>query len=333
MEHRKLGNGDLELPVVTFGAWAIGGLFWGGTDDELAVKAIEAAIDHGIDAIDTAPIYGCGHSETIVGRAIAGKRDRVKVLTKCGIRWGSEDGEGGFKIKSPEGEEVAGHRDVTAESIAYECEQSLKRLGIDCIDLYQVHWPSSSAAADETMGVLVKLKEQGKIRQIGVSNYSAAQLTEALQFAPVVSNQIKYSLIARKVEADLMPTCREKNVGVICYSPMAMGLLTGKVTPGRQFAKTDIRSHDKWFSETNRRRVLDALESVRPIAEAHEATFAQLAVAWVLAQPGVTTALVGARNAEQTIENAAAGAIRLSEDQANTLRKTFESLGGPGEGS
>jgi aryl-alcohol dehydrogenase-like predicted oxidoreductase len=329
MEHRRLGTSDLELPVVTFGAWAIGGLFWGGSDDVEAVKAIHAAIDYGIDAIDTAPMYGCGHSEVLVGKAIAGRRDKVKVLTKCGLRWDCTEGEFFFSIKAPDGSSISSYKNLRAASIQYECEQSLKRLGIDAIDLYQVHWPSGSAPVEEAMGALARLKEQGKVRYIGLCNYKADELAESRKSAPIVSDQIKYNLLERDVEADPLPFCRDNGLGVIIYSPMAMGLLTGATTMDRRFPDTDVRSRKEWFQPANRLRVLDALEKIRPIADGHHATLGQLSVAWVLAQEGITTALVGARNANQVIENAGGAAVRLSEQELCTIRRTFEELGGP----
>jgi len=333
MQHRRLGTSDLELPVVTFGAWAIGGLFWGGSDDAQAVDAIRAAIDHGIDAIDTAPIYGCGHSETLVGRAVQGRRDRVKILTKLGLRWDKAEGEFHFRIKSPQGHEVVVYKNLTRDSILFECEQSLKRLQTDVIDLYQVHWPTRTAPPAEVMGTLQELQKQGKIRHIGVSNYNSDQLHEAMAAGPVVSNQIKYNLLEREIEADPLPYCRDHNIGVIAYSPMAMGLLTGKVTMDRTFPETDIRSWKPWFQPANRRRVLAAIDAIHPIAADHNATPGQVAVAWVLAQPGITTALVGARNARQVAENARAAEITLSEEETARIREVFEALGGPVESS
>lgn len=329
MQHRKLGNSQVELPVVTFGAWAIGGLFWGGSDDEDAIRAIQAALDNGVDAIDTAPIYGCGHSEEIVGRAICGRRDQVRILTKCGIRWDTTDGDFHFIIPAPGGGQVTAYRTLKRASILSECDESLRRLGVETIDLYQIHAPASNASAEETMGAMLDLKRQGKIREIGVSNYSTAQLEEACRFAPVVSNQIKYNLLERDIESDPLPFCRKNNIGVICFSPMALGLLTGKVTMDRQFPASDIRSRRKWYQPRNRRRVLEALERVGPIADKHSATVGQLAVAWVIAQPGITTALVGARNAAQMVENAAASRIQLTAQEQEAIRVTFEQLGQP----
>jgi aryl-alcohol dehydrogenase-like predicted oxidoreductase len=328
MERRKVGKSELELPVITFGAWAIGGLFWGGADDQEAIEAIHAAISNGIDAIDTAPIYGCGHSETLVGKALAGKHQRVKILTKCGLLWDDTNGEFYFELRdTPYGRPVTVYKNVKADSIIKECDDSLRRLQTDCIDLYQVHWPSKSAPAQETMGALNKLKEQGKIRHYGVSNYGAQQMANAAPHGSIVSNQIKYNLLERGIETDALPYCRKHRIGVIAYSPMAMGLLTGKVPADREFPKSDIRSADKLYTNQNRRKVASALEQVRPIADAHGASLGQLAVAWVAAQPGISTVLVGARNATQTIENAAAGNIRLSAEEAGTIRTVFEGLG------
>jgi aryl-alcohol dehydrogenase-like predicted oxidoreductase len=329
MQHRKLGKSDLQLPLITFGAWAIGGLFWGGTDDNEATQAIHAAIDSGITAIDTAPAYGSGHSEVVVGKAIVGHRDQVKILTKCGLRWDDTSGEFHFNQQAPDGTIVTMYKNVRADSILYECEQSLRRMNIDVIDLYQVHWPSSSAPAQETMGALTHLREQGKIRHIGVCNYSGRQLGEAVEHTVIASDQIKYNLLDRDIEKDALPACRELSVGVICYSPMALGLLTGAVTMDREFTASDIRVRLPWFQAANRPRVLAALESVRPIAEAHRATLGQLAVAWVLAQSGVTTALVGARNAKQVKENAAAANVKLSARELAAIRDAFEALGPP----
>ncbi|MHC4442062.1 MAG: aldo/keto reductase [Planctomycetota bacterium] len=329
MEHRQLPNSELKLPVVTFGAWAIGGLFWGGTDDDDAIASIHAAMDHGIDAIDTAPMYGCGHSETVIARAIKGKRDKVLILDKCGLRWDDTSGSFYFTIKAPDGSKVDAYKNVKAESITHECEQSLERLGIDTIDLYQVHWPSDTAPAEETMSALVRLNEEGKIREIGVTNYMREDLAESVKFGPIVSDQIRYNLLQREVETDPIPYCRQNNIGVICYSPMSLGLLTGKVTMDRKFVDTDVRSILPWFKPANRQRVLETLEEIRPIAQSHSATLAQLSVAWLLAQEGVTTALIGARNAKQAAENAGAGDIKLGLGELDAIRKVFEDLGPP----
>jgi len=324
MEHRRAGKSSLELPVVTFGAWAIGGLFWGGVDDKEAVEAIQAAVDHGITAIDTAPMYGCGHSEELVGRALGTSRNKVRILTKCGLRWDDESGEFYFRLENtPYGRPVNVYKDVRAASITHECEQSLKRLATDRIDLYQVHWPSKTAPANETMGALTRLKEKGKILEFGVSNYSASQMADAAPFGKFVTNQVKYNLLERGIQKDALPYCRKHGIGVVAYSPMAMGLLTGKVDEKRQFPASDTRSTMPLFSAANRRRVLTALSRVQPIADRHSANAAQLAVAWVLAQPGITTALVGARNARQVAENVRAADVKLSEEEKIEIANAF----------
>ncbi len=325
MEQRQLGTSDLKLPAVTYGAWAIGGLFWGGSDDSDAIRAIHACFDLGIDAIDTAPAYGCGHSERLTGRAVAGRRSKVKILTKCGLRWDDTSGEFFFTLEdTPGGKPVTMYKNLRAGSIMLECEQSLKNLNTDFIDLYQVHWPSTTAAAEETIGALTRLKEQGKIRQFGVCNYDKNQMASALEQGAMVSNQVRYHLLDRKIETEVLPFCRDKKLGVVVYSPMARGLLSGKVALERKFPASDSRAREPLFSETSRRRVLEALESIRPIAKAHGATFAQLAVAWVLAQPGITTALVGARTAQQVTENAGAARVNLSPTDLVNIQQALD---------
>jgi len=329
MELRQLGKSDLKVTPVVFGAWAIGGWFWGGTDDAEAVTAIRAAVDAGINTIDTAPMYGFGHSEEIVGKALKGIRDKVIVATKCGLRWNRTDGDFHFVAQDEQNRSHRIYKVLKPDSIIEECELSLKRLNVDVIDLYQCHWPDTTTPIADTMGALMKLKEQGKIRAIGVSNFTPAMMRECLTAAPLASDQPKYSLLAREIEADVLPFCRENGIGVIVYSPLAQGLLTGKVTMDRQFAPGDLRVNTPWFQPQNRQRVLDALGRIRPIADAHRATLGQVAINWVINTPGVTSAIVGARNAAQVRENVHAAEFRLSEEEQSFIRSTFESLGKP----
>ena len=329
MELRQLGKSDLKVTPVVFGAWAIGGWFWGGTDDAEAVTAIRAAVDAGINTIDTAPMYGFGHSEEIVGKALKGIRDKVIVATKCGLRWNRTDGDFHFVAQDEQNRSHRIYKVLKPDSIIEECELSLKRLNVDVIDLYQCHWPDTTTPIADTMGALMKLKEQGKIRAIGVSNFTPAMMRECLTTAPLASDQPKYSLLAREIEADVLPFCRENGIGVIVYSPLAQGLLTGKVTMDRQFAPGDLRVNTPWFQPQNRQRVLDALGRIRPIADAHRATLGQVAINWVINTPGVTSAIVGARNAAQVRENVHAAEFRLSEEEQSFIRSTFESLGKP----
>jgi aryl-alcohol dehydrogenase-like predicted oxidoreductase len=330
MQHRRLGSSDLDVPTVIFGAWAIGGWYWGPQDDAESICTIHAALDAGITCIDTAPMYGMGHSEEVVGQAIAGRRDEVIVATKCGLRWDTP-GEGVeyFTCRMPDGSQHPVRRNLHRRAILEEVDHSLRRLRTDHIDLYQCHWPCKSAPIAETMEALLTLKGQGKIRAIGVSNFSPELLAECIACGPLASDQPPYSLLRRDIEADVLPFCREHGIGVIVYSPLQQGLLTGKMTPDRQLHGDDYRRNNKWFTPRNRQRVLDALERVRPIAEAHDATFAQLTIAWTVAQPGVTAAIVGARTPEQARENARAGDLQLSESELATIRAVFEALGGP----
>ena len=329
MVYRQLGASDLQLPVVSFGAWAIGGWMWGGADDQASVRAIQKGIDLGVTCIDTAPAYGMGHSEKVVGRAIRGRQDEVIVATKCGLRWDLSDGEFYFQTKDNAGKDLAIHRNLSADSIKYECEQSLKRLGVDTIDLYQCHWPTSTTPIAETMGALLELQEEGKIRAIGVSNFTPAMMSECLKVGQLDSDQPPYSALQRGAESDVLPFCIDHNLGVMAYSPIAQGLLTGKVTMDRVFPEGDVRRNRPWFQPKNRQRVLDMLEGVKPIAEGHGATLAQVFIAWTVAQPGITTVLVGARNESQVAENAKAGALKLSGDELRTIRALVEGLGDP----
>ncbi len=327
MRYRMLGRGDLRVPVISFGAWAVGGWLWGGPDDEAAVRAMQRGIDLGVTCIDTAPVYGMGHSERVVGRAIAGRRDQVIVATKCGLRWDAEDGQHYFDTTDNEGNPRRIFRNLRPESVRHECEQSLERLGVETIDLYQCHWPDPTMPIDDTMEALLSLQHEGKIREIGVSNFTPDLMRGCMKKGRIASNQPKYNALERDIEKDVLPFCRVNDIGILAYSPLAQGLLTGKVGPDRVFPENDLRSNKAMFSPENRRRVLDMLETARPVAEKYDATFGQLFLAWTVAQPGVTTALAGARNEAQVEENAHAGDIRLSEEDIAAIRKLVEGLG------
>lgn len=329
MEYRLLGKSDLKVPVVSFGAWAIGGWMWGGTDDAAALRAMQRGIDEGMTLIDTAPTYGMGHSERIVGQAIRGRRDEVLIATKCGIRWDLEGEHEGMKTVTNEGKAVTLVRNLTAESISYEVDQSLTRLGIDQIDLYQCHWPDPTTPIAETMDALLDIQKQGKVRAIGVSNFSVKMMQQCLKKGPIASDQPEYNPLLRGIEKDVLPFCVKNGIGVLAYSPIAQGLMTGKVTPDRTFGEGDVRAGKPWFSVENRKRVLAMLEQIKPIADAHDATLAQVATRWVIDQPGITTAIVGARDENQVAENAKAGSITLSADELAAIRVAVEELGGP----
>ena len=330
MQKRQLGESDLKVSPVIFGAWAIGGWMWGGQDQADSIEAIRASIDAGVTTIDTAAIYGMGFSEQIVAKAIRGKRDKVQVATKCGMRWDApaegEQGTDPWPQKDNEGRDVTIVKNARPASIAYECEQSLKRLQTDYIDLYQIHWPDVGTPVEDSMRAMVKLKQQGKIRAIGVSNYDAKWLADASKAFKPASNQPPYSLMQRKIEAEVLPYCREHKIGVIVYSPLERGLLAGAVPPDRKFPEGDHRAEHKFFTPEMRTKVLAALESLRPIADKHKASFAQLAINWTIHEPGITAALVGARNAQQATHNAGAMNFTLTAEERKQIRKAFDEI-------
>ena len=334
MELRKLGASDLMISPVIFGSWAIGGWLWGGADDEQSIRAIRAAIDEGMTTIDTAPVYGMGHSERIVGEAIKGRRDQIVIATKVGPRW-DRGGKGVFSQKTvtPDGKEVEIWRTLEPDSILEECDRSLRRLGVDVIDLYQCHWPDPSVPAADAMGALMSLKEQGKIRNIGVSNFPADMIADFRQYGPIVSDQPRFNLMKRDILKDVLPYCRANGIGVVAYSPMEHGILSGAARADRVYPPTDLRSKHPWYQPGNRERVNAALETIRPIAETYGVTLAQLSVNWVIGEPGVTAALVGARNPEQVRENAKAASFRLTAEERAFMLRTFEILGEPVQAS
>jgi methylglyoxal reductase len=320
MQLKPLGQSGIQASVIGLGAWAIGGWEWGGTDEKASIEAIQAAIDAGVTLIDTAPIYGMGVSEEIVGKAIAGRRDKVILATKCGLVWHTQQGNHFF---DQSGKPV--HRYLGAAAIRYEVEESLRRLQTDVIDLYQTHWQDATTPIQETMQTLLDLKQAGKIRAIGVSNVSVPELRQYLETGPVDSAQEKYSMLDRQIEAELLPFCRENNIAMLAYSPLALGLLTGKIGPDRQFNEGDQRLKLPRFSIENRQRVAALLEGFQPIADRHNLTLSQLVIAWTAAQPGITHVLCGARNPQQAIENARAGTITLSADDISQMNAIIQS--------
>jgi methylglyoxal reductase len=324
---RKLGNSGTEVSVVGFGAWAIGGWMWGGTDEEKAVQAIHAGLDHGINLIDTARVYGYGRSEEIVGRAIRGRRQKVLLATKCGLVW--DRAEGTFFFHADERgstlrpSKMKIYKNLRPASIRRELEASLKALGTDYIDLYQTHWQDPSTPVKDTVGELQRLKAAGKIRAIGVCN---ATVDDLEAYGPIDSDQEKYNLLDRNIESNgILDWCRRKSVGVLPYSPLANGLLTGKIGPDRQYGDGDLRKTNPRFRRENVARVNAMLETLRPIAQRHQATVGQLVIAWTAAQPGITCVLCGARDADQAAENAVAGGITLSAAEVETIGKTVQS--------
>ena len=330
MQYRQLGDSGVRASEVMLGTWAIGGWMWGGTDDEEAVAAINRALDIGMDTIDTAPMYGFGHSERVVGRAIRGrKRDEVVLATKCGLRWDLEEGESYFETEDNEGRPHKVFRNLKKHSILEEVNRSLERLGVDYIDLYQCHWPDSTTPLGETMEALVQLLEEGKIKAIGVSNFAEQMIEECLQHGPIHSDQPLYNMLDRDIEEGLQAYCARRNVALVVYSPLHQGLLTGKVTMDRTFGEGDQRNWRPWFKPHNRRRVLAFLDKLGPIAQRHGKTVSQLAINWCLCQHGITSAIVGARRPEQVDENAGGSGWKLDEEELRQIRGWLEELNGP----
>ncbi|RYE14819.1 MAG: aldo/keto reductase, partial [Sphingobacteriaceae bacterium] len=249
MEYRKLGDTSLELSVITFGAWAIGGWMWGGNEKKESIKAIQAGIGSGITSIDTAPAYGQGYSEELVGEAINGtSRDKIQLLTKYGLRWDSKNGEFFFNSKDNDGKPVDMYRYASKESIIEECEASLRRMKTDYIDLYQIHWSDPTTPIEETMEAILQLQQQGKIREAGVCNYTVDQMKTAEKVLSLASNQVPFSMVQQNIKTELIPYCIETNKAIIAYSPMQRGLLTGKTSPGYHFNEGDSRADNKYYT-------------------------------------------------------------------------------------
>ena len=332
---RPLGQSGIQASAVALGTWVMGGWMWGGADEAGCVRAIHAALDAGVNLLDTAPIYGFGQSELVVGKALkelgASGRDRAVIATKCGMVTTPGPGKGRVMMRSTAmGPAEDGHIEVSVyngpESIVAECERSLKRLGVTHIDLYQTHWQEETTPYEETMGALLKLKQQGKVRAIGVCNATPAIMNRYRSVAPLDSDQEKYSMLDRKLEAEQLPYCRKHSVAVLGYSPLALGLLTGKVGPDTVFPVGDMRRTHKRYAKDNLAKVNALLDRVRPIAVAKGCTLGQLVIAWTIRQPGVTHALVGARDEKQARENAAAGSIELSEQELSSINASVREL-------
>jgi len=319
MEKRNLGNSNMAITPVGFGAWAIGGggwaYAWGSQDDDDSVSAIHRAIDLGMNWIDTAPVYGLGHSEEVVARALKGRTDgeRPYVFTKCAMVW-NDKREIGNSLK--------------AESVRREVDESRRRLRMDTLDLVQIHWPNPDEEIEEGWTTLAELQREGKIRWIGVSNFSVEQLRRAQAIAPVTSLQPPYSMLRRGIEAELLPFCRENNIGVIVYSPMLSGLLTGAMTKERaaNFADDDWRRNNKEFQEPKLSKNLELVEVLREIGNAYDRSPGEVAVAWVLRRPEITAAIVGARSAEQVEGVVGAGTLRLKDDEIRRIEGFLEQM-------
>lgn len=332
MKTRPLGKSGMNAAIVGVGTWVMGGgeVFGQDTDDAESIRTLQAAIDRGLNLIDTAPAYGWGRSERVVAQAIKGRREKVLVATKLGL-W-TEDDRGSFFAEFY-GKTM--RRSLRPDTMQIELERSLKNLGVDCIDLYQVHWPSvppDYTPVSVTMETLLKFKQQGKIRSIGVCNVTAAELKEYCGSGEVATDQFRYSMVWRDAEKDILPYCAAQNIGTLTYMSLEQGLLTGKVTMATQFNPTDFRNNDywnPWFFPNNRRKVLDLLAGWQDLREKYQCSIAQLVIAWTAAQPGVTHVLCGMRNLKQLEDNARAGEIELAPADVARMRRELEALGEP----
>lgn len=309
MEKKRLGNSDLELTPLGFGAWAIGGgdwqFAWGPQDDNDSVAAIHKALDLGINWIDTAAVYGLGHSEEVVARALKTSSHKPYVFTKCGLVWDEK-------------------REVTnsLKQVRRELEDSLRRLQVDAIDLYQMHWPKPDEDVEEAWSVMADLKKEGKVRWIGVSNFNVNQMERAMKIAPITSNQPPYSMLNRSVEAEILPFCLKNNIGTINYAPMHSGLLTGAMTKERvaNFPQDDFRRNAKNYQEPLLSRNLAVAEFLGKIGARHNVSAGVVAIAWTLHNPAVTAAIVGGRNAKQVEGTIPAAAFRLSDGEYGEIQ-------------
>lgn len=302
MERIRFGETDLEVSRVVLGTWVTGGWAWGGADEREAVGAILRALELGINFIDTAPVYGFGKSEELVGRALKewGGSDGVVIATKCGLEW--DDAQSVIR------------RNSTPERIRFEVDQSLRRLGVDRIDLYQIHWPDPETPFADSMAALVDLREAGKIRWIGLSNFSPPQIDECRHHGPVHGLQPPFNIFERDAEKEILPYCAENRIGTLVYGGLCRGLLTGKFTGTETFPKGDLRQMDPKFKPDRFRQYVKAVDAMKKLAAAHGRTMAQFALRWALQQPGVTTVIAGARTAAQAEENAGISGWALSPD-------------------
>jgi aryl-alcohol dehydrogenase-like predicted oxidoreductase len=329
MEYRQLGESELSLSAVTFGAWAIGGWMWGGSERKDAIAAIKASYGLGVTSIDTAPVYGQGLSEEIVGEALQGiPRDKVQILTKYGMRWDEKKGDFAFSSQDNAGKPLEIYKYAGKESIVKECEDSLRRLRTDYIDLYQIHWPDTSTPVAETMEAVAELVKAGKVRAAGVCNYNAEQMKEAEKSVRLASNQVPYSMVHRVIEKELVPYCIAHKKAVLAYSPLQRGLLTGKIGPGHVFGEGDTRAESKYYSPGNLVRINAFLDTLRPLAASKNASLSQIIIRWTIERPGITIALVGARDVRQAEENAGAIQVKLSPEEIAFIDRQLAGLGG-----
>lgn len=324
MKKTRLGNSGVQCEAVGLGTWAMGGWMWGGNDDAAAVDAIRASLDAGVHLIDTAPAYGLGHAERLVGQALKGRRHEAVIATKCGLVWHTRQGTHFF---DEDGTPV--YRHLGRESIFHEVDQSLARLETDYIDLYITHWQDAQTPVAETMGALLDLKTQGKIRAIGVSNVSPETLLEYVKCGPVDAIQERYSLIDRGIETTLRPICSDYRIAVLGYSSLAMGLLAGPIDPARKFTGDDQRAAEPRLAPANRARLASLFTELEPLRQRLGCSFAQMMIAWTVQHGTVSVALCGARTALQAIQNAGACDVDLGREELASIDRAAARHLGP----
>ncbi|MFK7890773.1 MAG: aldo/keto reductase [Granulosicoccus sp.] len=324
MKKQPLGKHGIPASVIAFGAWAIGGWKWGGADVEASIAAVRASLDVGVDFIDTAAVYGFGLSEEIVGKAIAGRnRDDIILATKCGLRWDIET-----PVLHAESDGKRIFRTLDEQSVRWELQQSLQRLGTDYIDLYQTHWPDKHADIESVVQTMEALKAEGSIRAWGLCNETPERLAQAASLGELSSDQEKYSLLDREQDVANLPVCRQNNLAFLCYSPIAQGLLTGKMDGKRQFAEGDLRIGNPRFAQKALDAVQAVLAPVKSLARDKGVSTEQLVLAWTLEQPGVSHVLVGTRDIEQAKSNAMAGSIDLDEQELAVIQQAADAWPG-----
>ncbi len=328
MEMRKLGKSGIEVSALCLGTWAIGGgPWWGDSDDAESIRAIKASVDGGINFIDTAPAYGFGHSEKVVGKAVKGMRDKVVISTKGGLWWKGNEGELFFEM---DGKSV--RRSLQPKTLRIEVEDSLKRLDTDYIDLYITHWQEfgdNPTPIAETMGCLNDLKKEGKIKAIGASNTSLEDIKEYTKNGQLDAIQERYTPLDRHLEPDYIDLCEQLGISIMGYSTLEQGLLTGKIGMEDEFGEEEFRNQIPWFKPENRKRVLELLKKWDDLVEKYGCTLSQLVIAWTAAQPGITFPLIGARKERHASENVQAGNISLAKEDLERMRKDVEALGEP----
>lgn len=309
MEYRELKKTGVKISAVGFGCWPMGVRGWGPVDDEESIKAAHKALDLGINFFDTAPGYGFGHSERMLGKALGERRKEIFLATKCGEEW---DDKGRV------------WRNSKPEHIRKTCEESLKNLQTDCVDLFQVHHPDEKIPFAETMGEMSRLQGAGKIRFIGVSNFSVAQIKECQKYAEIVSLQPPYNMLRREAEKEILPFCKEQGIGVVVHSPLSQGLLTGKFTEDTEFPENDMRAHSPLFRGKAFKVIFKMLEELKSISAGYNRTMPQFAISWVLQNPAVTSAIVGAKRPSQVEENTGGADWKISDEDLKKIEEVLE---------